>query len=77
MGGEGAWSGGRGFVSGNPRQIKQFHTPRYTVEQCAADCQRFAGTAAHHDGAGAGAGAGNPGMWGPFWVSVWGLICDI
>ena len=45
--GEGAWSGGRGFVSDNPRQIKQSHTPRYTVEQCAADCQRFASTAAH------------------------------
>ena len=45
--GEGAWSGGRGFVSGNPRQIKQSHTPSYTSEQCAADCQRFASTAAH------------------------------
>ena len=58
VGGEGAWSGGRGFVSGNPRQIKQFNTPRYTVEQCAADSKRCAGTAAHHTGAGVGAGAG-------------------
>ena len=52
MGGEGAWSGGRGFVSGNPRQIKLSHTPRYiveqcAVEQCAADSKRCAGTAAH------------------------------
>ncbi len=45
--GEGAWSGGMGFVIDNPRQIKQFHTPRYTVEQCAADSKRCAGTAAH------------------------------
>ena len=46
MGGEGAWCGGRGFVTDNPRQIKLSHTPRYTVEQCAADCKRCAGTAA-------------------------------
>ena len=45
VGSEGAWSGGRGFVSGNPRQIKQFHTPRYTVEQCAADLKGSAHSA--------------------------------
>ena len=59
MGGEGAWSGGTGFVFGNPRQIKQFYTLRCTVEQCAADSKRCAGTAAHHHGAGAGAGIGS------------------
>ncbi len=37
VGGEGAWFGGRGFVSGNPTQIKQSHTLRHTEEQCAAD----------------------------------------
>ncbi len=45
-------------MTDNPRQIKQSHTPRYTVEQCAADSKRCAGTAAHHHGAGAGAVAG-------------------
>ncbi len=44
--GEGAWSGGRGFVIDNPKQIKLSHMPRYIVEQCAADCKRCAGTAA-------------------------------
>ena len=45
--GEGAWSGGRGVMTDNPRLITLSHTPRYTVKQCAADCQRFASTAAH------------------------------
>ncbi len=38
--GEGARSGGTG---------RQFHTPCYTVEQRAADCQRLASTAAHFE----------------------------
>ena len=31
VGGEGAWSGGRGLMIDNPRQAKQFHTPCYNV----------------------------------------------
>ncbi len=44
--GEGAWSGGRGFATDNPKQIKLFHTLRYTAEECAADSQGCAHTAA-------------------------------
>ncbi len=38
---------GVGGSCDNTRQIRLFHMPRYTVEHCAADCQRFASTAAH------------------------------
>ncbi len=34
-------------MTDNPRQIRLSHTPRYIVEQCAADSERFASTASH------------------------------
>ncbi len=41
----GAGLGAGGLMTDNPRLIHRSHTPCYTVEGCAADCQRFASTA--------------------------------